>query len=82
MNRKQIEEAQLKRTEYYPEDRIPFYKAEFAAGQDQQNMRRYLDKEITLPMLCRLVEKTNCLPDGYVTTKRMLNELKHTGWMR
>ena len=82
MQNKQIAEEQLRRTEYFPDDRIPFYSSDWAASEDQKNIRRYIHKEIRLPTLCKLVEETNCLPKGYVTAEKMLSELKHIGWLR
>ncbi|MBE6129574.1 MAG: hypothetical protein E7185_09895 [Erysipelotrichaceae bacterium] len=82
MNNRKIMEEQLRRTEYYPDDRIPFYGSTSAATEDQRNIDRYLNKDINLYTLCQLVERTNCLPEGYVTPEKMLSELKYIGRMK
>lgn len=80
MTKKGIDEEQAERVEKYPPDRIPFIKTASAASEDQKNFRRYIHNEITLQMLCRLVEKTNHLKK--VTAEQMKSELTNIGWVQ
>lgn len=82
MRNGEIREAQIARLEKFPKDRIPFYRSNYAATEDQRNMRRYIHKEIGIETLCKLVEKANSLPEKSISPETMINELRITGWLR
>lgn len=75
-----IKEAQARRAENYPSDRICFHKSQSAATEDQKNMKAYMDGQISLQKLCLLLAATNYLDK--VTEAQAINELQITGWMR
>ena len=79
MGRKAIKAVQAERALKFPPDRIAFYHGDNAALEDALNMRRCAKGEITLPMLCRLLERSNYLE--VVTEEQAINEMKITGWL-
>lgn len=79
MGRKAIKAVQAERAAKFPPDRIAFHHSEFTATEDALNMRRCAKGEITVQMLCRLLERSNYLDD--VTEEQAINEMKITGWL-
>lgn len=82
MGIEKIREIQEKRFETFPEDRIPFYNGGTAIQEDQRNMLSYQRGEIGIQRLCRLIEKSNFLPERSVSPEMMRNELRHIGYAR
>lgn len=82
MGIEKIREIQEKRFETFPEDRIPFYNGAAAIQEDQRNMLSYQRGEIGIQRLCRLIEKSNFLPERSVSPETMRNELRHIGYAR
>lgn len=75
-----IDKEQRDRTARFPIDRIAFKKGDWnAAVDDQREFNRFMQGEISMDTLRRLVKENNHLP--YVTEQQMLNELKETGWI-
>ncbi len=82
MGNEKIKEIQEKRIEKFPEDRIPFYSGGTAVQEDRKNMMSYQRGEIGIQRLCRLIEKSNFLPEDSVSPEMMRNELRHIGYAR
>ena len=82
MGIEKIKEIQEKRIEKFPEDRIPFYSGGTAAQEDRKNMMSYQRGEIGIQRLCRLIEKSNFLPEDSVSPEMMRNELRQIGYAR
>ena len=75
-----INKEQEERAARFPANRIAFQKGDRnAAVDDQREFNRFMQGEISMDTLRRLVKENNHLP--YVTEQQMLNELKETGWI-
>lgn len=58
---------------------IPFYHSWGVAQSDSKYMQQYLDGEITMHMLCRMIAFNNHLDE--VTEEQMQYELKACGYV-
>lgn len=79
-------EQGFRQSRKFPKDRIAFYRGTQAVVADTKAFSQWFEKEITLDELRSVVAKNNYLdeyfPDGMIPEAMMLNELRHTGWLK